>query len=549
MKCFARIIGGDWNAEKTIISDLLIDNDSFKKCRNEDSKRSKAWSFLQTSKDKLTNAIAYCAPEGLDYNTLLTLGRYLCKTSAFIVRLLRYIVPVVWAALSFPHLLLQNFGDIGRSAEDINMKAALNLYYGLSVGQALLSIIAINHSYSSSKLLKDVAKQYELNVNGERAMDLYYRHVRRICRDEGMAKTLNMTLIGFAVKSLASNHDKEAQKAGLTILHDLVEMEYSRYSTEALQSVRDCPDAIESLSNVVVSTFEDDKPTRVMAAWVMAKLAAHLHVHGILPVMRSVWSLLEARDGEMVTSNDKGMKFTERGLKILEQLSSRACNLSAISSSHELMAKLTAFTCVPALSSRDDFSIRKARCALTVFSRFASCTGIQGINIRQDILENTLLLANIGEIIMQGSTTSDLLQLQEGAIGIVDGFALDAGSRDHRATRKLVVMLLGVFRSLDEGDKVQVQLSAGKALARLTTDSQANCHAIIREKDVLKDFKRMLSGQHGASCRVVVANILRNLCAYAKPDSMKEFSAENISMVSTEENSFVINNSAKQIQI
>ncbi|XP_052169229.1 uncharacterized protein LOC127785936 [Oryza glaberrima] len=52
---------------------------------------------------------------------------------------------------------------------------------------------------------------------------------------------------------------------------------------------------------------------------------------------------------------------------------------------------------------------------------------------------------------------------------------------------------------------------------------------------VLEAFKSMVSGQHGRFHRVVVANILKNLCAYAKPDSdcqysMQKFSVDNISM-------------------
>ena len=52
---------------------------------------------------------------------------------------------------------------------------------------------------------------------------------------------------------------------------------------------------------------------------------------------------------------------------------------------------------------------------------------------------------------------------------------------------------------------------------------------------VLEAFKSMVSGQHGRFHRVVVQNILKNLCAYAKPDSdcqysMQKFSVDNISM-------------------
>jgi hypothetical protein len=535
---FSRIIGGDWNAEQKIICDLLISTDSFKTNSGKGNrKKSKFGSLLQCSKDKLARVVACCTPKSLDYSTLLSLGRNLCKTSASIVRLLRFIVPMVWIALSFPHLLLQSFGDIGRSAEDINMKAALNLYYGLAVGQAMLSFIAINYSYSRSKLLEDVAKAYGLNNPEDKSchktMDLYYRHVKRICRDEGIAKTLNMSLVTFAVKSLTSS-DQEAQKAGLTILHSLLEAG-SCSSKEALLAVRDSPDATESLSGMIASTSDDEMLTRKMAAFVMSRLGIHLRVPEVPFAMRAVCTLLETRDGDQVTPYAAYVKLTDRGLKTLEQLSCNTCNLSVIHSSHELMAKLTGFMHAAALS--DSFAFRKANCAVTVFSRLAACTGIQGIDTRHDILENAFLLSNIQEI-LQCSTTSYLLR--EGVIGIVDGFALNAASRDCGSTRKLSVMLLGVFCSRDERiNEVQVQLAAGRALARLTTESQNNCHAIIRQQGDLQAFKSMLSGQHGTFRRVVVANILKNLCAYAKPDSdcqysMQKFSVDNISMVRTQ---------------
>uniref|UniRef100_A0A0E0EZP8 Uncharacterized protein n=1 Tax=Oryza meridionalis TaxID=40149 RepID=A0A0E0EZP8_9ORYZ len=515
-----RIIGGDWNTEQKIVSDLLTNTDSFKNNGGKrNRKKSKISSCLLLFKDKLASAVADYAPKGLHYSTLLSLGRNLCKNSASIVRLLRFIVPMVWIALSFPHLLLQSFGDIGRSAEDINMKAALNLYYGLAVGQAMLSFIAINYSYSRSKLLEDVAKAYGLNNPEDKSchktMDLYYRHVKRICRDE--------------VKSLTSS-DQEAQKAGLTILHSLLEAG-SFSSKEALLAVRDSPDATESLSNMIASTSDDEMLTRKMAAFVMSRLGIHLRVPEVPFAMRAVCTLLETRDGDQVTPYAAYVKLTNRGLKTLEQLSCNTCNLSVIHSSHELMAKLTGIVHAAALS--DSFAFRKANCAVTVFSRLAACTGIQGIDTRHDILENAFLLSNIQEI-LQCSTTSYLLR--ERVIEIVDGFALNAASRDCGSTRKLSVMLLGVFCSRDERiNEVQVQLAAGRALARLTTESQNNCHAIIRQQGELQAFKSMLSGQHGTFRRVVVANILKNLCAYAKPDSdcqysMQKFSVDNISM-------------------
>ncbi|BAT11579.1 Os10g0506900, partial [Oryza sativa Japonica Group] len=60
-------------------------------------------------------------------------------------------------------------------------------------------------------------------------------------------------------------------------------------------------------------------------------------------------------------------------------------------------------------------------------------------------------------------------------------------------------------------------------------------HGKEPKNGVLEAFKSMVSGQHGRFHRVVVQNILKNLCAYAKPDSdcqysMQKFSVDNISM-------------------
>lgn len=440
----------------------------------------------------------------------------MCIFSAFLVRLLKFVVILGTLILSVTRLVL---GNVAPRAEYANLKSALSLYYGLSIVQAVVSYMAFSYSHAQPDLVQDIREKYKFAANDveDEPFVLYYTHVKKICKAGRITETINMTLPAFAVGSLGSN-EQQARVAAIKILQYLVQSQ--DYKEQTLSTIRDSFDAAE-LFRMIALTSQDkmSREAREGATSIMVELAGNIHISGIPCATQSICSLLQT-SGRL------------DGMKILEQISTKSCNLADISSSDELMSKITEFT--EPKTSRDD--IQMAEKALLVLTRLAGQIGEQGSMMRQVILRNVFLLSNIREM-LEGAE-----EMQKRAVEIVDCFALDSESRNHGAITKILTLLLNIFHDAANNE---FRLAAGKAIARLTIESRVNCNAILRE-DNFQKLRSALSNVHETAHVVIASNILKNLCEnceaqHGQYDALLEFVRAHMVNVSIRRDHFILN--------
>uniref|UniRef100_A0A0A9A3B6 Binding n=1 Tax=Arundo donax TaxID=35708 RepID=A0A0A9A3B6_ARUDO len=410
----------------------------------------------------------------------------------------------VCMSVSGGRLIIHDFCDTNKSHEDINLNPVLNLFYSLVLAQAILSYSESILSALCSKETEDIRKKYKLVGLGERTLALYYLHVRKICRDGDVSRTVRMTLTSFALGTLNSS-DKEVRLVGIQVLRSLLRAEACKVA--ARSEVHDSPDAIESLFTIIALTGQDDtsRRTRKEASRVIVELATDLRIFGFPRSVQSICSLLQAGNED---------ELVMEGLKILRGLSNNTDNLVQLSNSVELMRRITETVC----HREGKDNIKKAQFSLAVIGKLARATGKQGIMIRCSMLENLHLMSTIREILQDSNTAHS--GPRKLAIGVVSGFTLDSKARNCEVTRKALGILLSIFcgphREAMPSDQVllaeQVRLAAGKVLVGLTTESRANCTAIL-ERGYLQSLQDELDNEQHTERRVMAANILQNICA------------------------------------
>lgn len=536
-----RIFGGDWNPDQKILYGLLDKNilDRLWHRRTLTAFNVKVCSLLLW----FMEAMMFFITPSMCF--ILECGKLVFFSGAFVVALLKNTVLLLTLVMSLTHLAYPEIGGTGQNTENINQKASIIIFYGVAIAQALMSYLVFAYSQARPELLSMVynSEDYRFDDKDDEALRLYYIHVRKICRDGRISTALDLNLATFAVQCLESN-ERDVNRSGIRLLNNLTQAVVAEhFRTEAIAKLGDSHDAVESLFRLVASTSPEERRERKMAALLIAKLPDSFHISGFLFAMRSVCSLLEA-----TTDEDSGMIVVDEvlvrlGMEILEKFSGHACNLPDISDSYELTIKITRFAShiieisQPIDANHIDFV--KAKCSLSVLGKLAGATGKRGRILRQDILENVLLLSSVRELLQNPSSS---VVLRELAILVIDGFALDPKTRNCWATRKMVIVLLSIFCSTHEAnDEVQIkfQLAAGRAVARLTTESSSNSDAIIMaEGGNLEALGSMVSSHSNTAEGVVAANVLRNLCEYLTPDTqcqdiMRGFAQENMTTVLT----------------
>ncbi|PNT66588.1 hypothetical protein BRADI_3g14320v3 [Brachypodium distachyon] len=430
-------------------------------------------------------------------------------------------------------LSFQGFGDTTQSHQDINLNPVLSLFYGLVLVQAVLSFFEFAHSYPSLDLT-GINAHYKFTGSRDKQLELYYVHVRTLCRGGDIRKIINMTLISFAVESLGSD-ERDLHSAGIKILHSLIHTQLHDYSREqALSRIQNSPDVIEHLFKVITRTRIEDRPERARATLIIAKLAGNLCVSGFPYAMHSLRSLLETSDEDAIVteeSNNIDVNLVLKGLEILQQLACNTCNFTAISNADEIMLKITKFTRYnPAMTAID---FEKARNSLQLLSRLAGNIGKQGAMIRQVISNNVFLLSKIREILLQDPTNDQQLEgLQSLAVKIIESFALDSKAGTCKTITGILTLLLDIF-SESLPPVSDLGLNAGKALGKLTMESRTHCDVILNTEGNLQTLRNMLfNEEQHTDYRVTVANILKNLVAYGETTNIvRDFAVTNLKMV------------------
>ncbi|CAL4942787.1 unnamed protein product [Urochloa decumbens] len=426
--------------------------------------------------------------------------------------------------LSIFRLAIHKFGNTNQNPQDTILNPVLKLFYSLLLAQAVLSFYETTLSVNCMQTMQYIRQEYALDL-GDRPLQLYSLHVMKMCRDGEFSRTMSTTLASFALDTLSSK-EPDARLDATRVLRSLLRA--PRCKEVALAEVRDSPDAIDTLFRMIALTGQDptSRATRKEASMIVAELAANLRISGSPRSVQSVCSLLQdgGEDDELMAE----------GLKILEGLSNNNTdNLVQLSNSAELMYMITDIVSQWEVNGNTE----KAKSSLTVIGRFTGAAGRQGNTLRRTIWEDEQLMATVREMLQDPDAHGELRKL---AIDAVAGFALDDEARKCGATRKAFGVLLSIFCdppreeampndqvALDDEQEQQaarlaeqVRLAAGNALVGLTTESGANCAAILqRGRGYLESLQHIYNEQHAVR-RAVAAKILRNMCNYLNREAL-----------------------------
>ncbi|XP_044983822.1 uncharacterized protein LOC123450803 [Hordeum vulgare subsp. vulgare] len=417
-------------------------------------------------------------------------------------------------SLSLVRLIHQHYG--GTEDARTNRAAALNIFYGLALAEALLFLIekALREwKVGHHRLLERVADDCNLEgACGQVAVRCFFYDSFSRCLNGSIFDGLHMTLVSYADDLItAGSHDE--QSLGASILVALAESD--RFADATLRRIGVSAPTIERLIEMLSWKAASERDVRRSAAVVVSMLTGRkliaLRVTGIPGAIESVASLLYADLDEL----------NMLGLSILNKLAHDHDNCDKIGKTRGLLDKIISYSNIDhslAVTTPRDMRIMAVKQSLRVVKRLAGTTGNTGKLLRRELTDIVFTVSNIREV-LQRHDKKVQLELHQMAIEILARFAMDDEAREIIGeTGGVVSVLVSMFlpagfttKECQQTNAVRVE--AGEALAMLALENKKNCGQIImalgggvgRLVDALKDPVVIVGA----------ARIMRNLCSYA----------------------------------
>jgi hypothetical protein len=455
------------------------------------------------------------------------------------------------------------------------MVPAIEVFYVLSISQGSFYIIAsILGLFSFFPRRKLVRLSKLRGQQGANAIDLYYESAYMTCMETGMfSARKTVSLAHFAKESLSSRSSDEIRLAGVLILGNLLHENRETNSSQELGTkiIR----SKKTLSTLICMLGWQD--TRLNAARVIAHLADRLTIAEIPGMLKLLSLLLDAgkdllADQEtsvhIVSSNggNAGSQYTDEqlvgehaqdkqggcywvhrcwqrmkdkwsileelplthqdslpilGMVILEKLAHDPDNCVEIAKSTYLISKIIGLISysTDCENSNDEQQLVVICASLNFVRRLASTKEKFGVELRQELCNNSFLLNNLEYVLEDSRSSPELMKL---VIDILTKLALDEDGRKEIGSCKVTICkLMHAFIGKDGptnayyGSDQSLRMSAGEALANLTTESPANCLVILEETgcEIIKDLKNILCEDEYI---YVATSLLQNICAHAK---------------------------------
>ncbi|XP_077232114.1 uncharacterized protein LOC143866567 [Tasmannia lanceolata] len=439
-------------------------------------------------------------------------------------------------SLSLMRLIQQEYGEISKGDSDKrNRKSALNIFYGLSVAEAMLFLMEKAYwewKVSYCKLLQEVNRDCELGNSGLVSIKRFFYDAYSQCVNESVFDGLKMDLVSFATELLASE-SRDEQLKGVRILRTFAASE--RFSNETLRKIGTSTPVIERLVEMLNWKNHSEEEIRKSAAQILSKLSGKKHnslrVAEIPGAMESISSLLYTGRRFDVVADEICQKnvvadqetyefsaFNLLGLLILKKLARDHDNCGKIGTTRGLLPKIIDFTQAGERLLRgncaSESQIKAVERSMQLVKMLASTLGSSGKILREEISEIVFTISNIREILQYGEKHP---MLQKLGIDILTSLALDEDAKERigRTGGGILKELLRVFLKdgLSENPNL-VRVGAGEALAMLTLDSKRNCHQILR----LKALEKLIWALNDPVLCVNSARILQNLCTYSGSD-------------------------------
>ncbi|XP_008800207.2 uncharacterized protein LOC103714657 isoform X2 [Phoenix dactylifera] len=457
---------------------------------------------------------------------------FLLKNVSRILTWLQLLSATACVTLSLMRLIKQDYGEVGQDNETKNGKAALDIFYGLALAEALMFLLEKaywNWKISYGKLLEDVSLECELGLSGIISIKRFFYDAYSKCINGSIFDGLKIELVTYSQELLDSDFPDE-QIIGARILQKLVKS--NQFASETLRKIGTSTWVIERLVDMLNWKNPTEEEIRRCAAEIVSKLAGKkqnaLRVSGIPGAMESISSLLHTGRISNAKSHDVHRNsiipdqadydfsvFNLYGLLILKKLAHDHENCGKIGNARGLLPNIIDLTSTGQSLLRNDRApesqIKAVKRSLQVVKMLVSTTGNTGKMLRQAISEIVFTVSNIRDILQYGESH---LVLQKLAIEILQSLAMDENAREKIGSTGGIVklLLLIFFRPGFTEDENELSNQAGEALAMLALESKKNCERILKVQQVLDCLVSMLNDP---VLRINAFRILRNLCAYS----------------------------------
>ncbi|KAK1291354.1 hypothetical protein QJS10_CPB17g01931 [Acorus calamus] len=360
-------------------------------------------------------------------------------------------------------------------------------------------------------------------------------------------------LVSFA-QELLSSDSRDEQLIGARILRQFATDE--RFSDETLRKIGTSASTMERLVEMLNWRNPAEQNIRLWAAEIVSKLAGKklnsLRVAGIPGAMESISSLLYTgirRSSEIYNNKDvvadkldyEFSAFNLMGLLILKKIANDHDNCGKIGNTRGLLPKIIDYTSaskeVLTAEAPTRAQVKGVQRSLQLVKMMARTTGATGRSLRQEISENVFTISNIRVILQHGRKH---LNLQRLGIEILMELALDEKAREMIGStggvlkelfeiffRLVVVVNTEISYGSGRGvDADEVRVVAGEALAMLALENDRNCERMLK----LGEIGRLVDALQDPALRVNSARILRNLCAYSRPECFFHLAGISVAM-------------------
>ncbi|KAK2982257.1 hypothetical protein RJ640_016387 [Escallonia rubra] len=418
--------------------------------------------------------------------------------------------------LSSMKLIKHICGDVG-DANERNQQLALNIFYSLALGEALLFLLEKAYSewmIMHRKLLEEVNRECQLEPLSIIYVRRFFYDTYSTCVNESIFYGRQKDLVSFAMDLLASNVFED-QLNGARILRKFAANE--NFSDTTLQKVGIATSVMARLVEMLNWKEVEEEEIRQLAAEILLKLAGPGHkapqIAGIPGVMESISSLLlDSRDSAAasdeipVTMMDFQLKrcdlleFVNLGLCILKKLSRDHGSCGKIGNTRGLLPKIINFTYADERLLKGERTtltqILTVKRSLQVLKMLASTRGTTCKQLRKEISKVVFTISNIRGMLQHGEKH---LMLQLLGIEILTSLAVAEDGRELiGCTGNVIKELFNIYlkQEVPAGPEHlnRVKVAAGKALSSLTLASTSNRHRILKLK-VIRNLVRGLEDQ------------------------------------------------------
>jgi len=438
-------------------------------------------------------------------------------------------------ALCLYRLSTQDFGiDFG--GETRNRKPALNIFYSLSLAEALLFLLEKAYwlwMIIARKLLTEVNAEYGFSHSELLTVRRFFYDTYSRCVNGSVFDGLKMEFVSYSMDLLQSCGG-DRQVTGARVLSALANKD--QFAEQTLRAIGTMRDVVERLIEILNWKNHHEQEIRRAAADIISKLVKknqnRIRVTAIAGSMESIASLLYDSKEIEIHSKRYGdaydySVFSLLGLRILKSLANEHDNCAKIGSSRGLLPKIIGLTELNPNASESQ--IKMAKLALQLMGMLASSTGSTGKALRKGISEIVFTISNLRDVLHYREITTHGLQIL--AIDTLTSLALEEDGRESiGGTGGVLRSLFSVFymerininiiSGSGDDETRELVTKAGEALALLSLENKQNCRRMMSIK--LRDHPNLIASLISVMDDPVqgfhAARILRNLCAYAEAD-------------------------------